>query len=232
VELCSATRTSLGAPDQAFSRRNRAKSRRAALCPCSRRHAPRGTRLIATRDVIARVPRYTEEVTASRKSCTGFPKNWTRPHASSRHQVVPPLGASRSLMSRQPQASSRGATYSQPNRDAPRQIVSGERRMQENEHMPARLQMALVAATIIALYSPGVSLAKPRAHLKAHASQAGMTRFDGFERAAARPFARRKVFFVRDRPGAFYRSNVLSGTSPNQTCHYFGGNGLPVQVCW
>jgi hypothetical protein len=98
--------------------------------------------------------------------------------------------------------------------------------------MHARLQMALVAATITALYSPGVSLAKPRAHLKAHAAQTGMTRFDGFERAAAKPFTRRKVFFVRVRPNSFDRSDVLTGALPRQTCHYFGGNGLPVQVCW
>jgi hypothetical protein len=167
-----------------------------------------------------------------KKILYGFPKEFEAHSRVIAASGCAPVGRIQSLMSRQPQASSRGATYSQPNRDAPRQIVSGARRMQENEHMPARLQMALVAATIIALYSPGVSLAKPRAHLKAHASQAGVTRFDRFERAAARPFARPKVFFVRDRPSAFYRSSVLTGTSPNQTCHYFGGNGLPVQVCW
>jgi hypothetical protein len=97
--------------------------------------------------------------------------------------------------------------------------------------MHTRFQMALVAATITVLYSPGVSLAKPRAHLKAHAAQAGMTRFHGFDRAAAKPFARGQVF-VQGGPNSFDRGHVLSGASPHQTCHYFGGNGLPVQVCW
>jgi hypothetical protein len=51
--------------------------------------------------------------------------------------------------------------------------------------MHTRFQMALVAATITVLYSPGVSLAKPRAHLKAHAALAGMTRYTGL--TAPRP---------------------------------------------
>jgi hypothetical protein len=75
--------------------------------------------------------------------------------------------------------------------------------------MHTRFQMTLVAATITALYSPDASLAKQRAHLKAHA-----------------------VHFVRGRPNSFGRRDILGGASPSQTCHYFGGNGLPVQVCW
>jgi hypothetical protein len=98
--------------------------------------------------------------------------------------------------------------------------------------MYSRFQMTVVAATITILFSPGVSLAKSRAHLQAHtAHQARMIGYHRFERAATKPSAQRPAY-VQRRLNSFNRSGVLNSASRQRTCNYIGGNGLPVQLCW
>jgi hypothetical protein len=38
--------------------------------------------------------------------------------------------------------------------------------------------------------------------------------------------------YDQDRPYVPGRGYVQSRANPQQTCNFYGGNGLPVQVCW
>jgi hypothetical protein len=98
--------------------------------------------------------------------------------------------------------------------------------------MSTKFRIAVMAAMVTVLCAPAVAFAHLNAHQKTHAlRQVGSVKAQGFGRAVQRAYGE-EGGYVQAGPYPSPRGEVQSRANPEQTCYYFGGNSVPVRVCW